>query len=72
MKTKTLRAILREELEDVGVRLRVTAYDPTYSILTIHFAPGSKPAALSIPYQRFDNRTEVSVPLRVVPGEQDV
>jgi hypothetical protein len=66
-----IRRRLRRELRE-AVRDATTATNPyrnTYSVLTIHFAEGSKPAAISIPYSPFENRTDINLPLRVVEEE---
>jgi hypothetical protein len=68
VKAAKLRRIVAEEMERVIVEgtLERPRYAGTFNTLEIRFAPGSEPAALSIPYQPWDNRTEISVPLKVV------
>ena len=49
-----------------AVEWATAAYRNTYSVLTIHFAEGSVPAAVSIPYQPFHNQTDLHLPILVV------
>jgi hypothetical protein len=59
MKAMKLRRIVREAVADAA--LTPGPYAAHYSVLTIHFAEGGDMKALSIPYQPFENRTDVSI-----------
>ena len=63
------REAAREAVDQFTFETREYA-NVTFSTLTIHFAEGSDPRSLSIPYQRFANRAEVSVPYRLVKVEE--
>jgi hypothetical protein len=66
---KRLRNIIAVTLAEV--RSIPAEYGPSYSVLTIRFAEGSDPQALSIPYKPWENRAEITVPLRVVEVGHD-
>jgi hypothetical protein len=62
---ESVQAAIDSQVE-VAVQMRTERYRNTVSTLTSHFAEGSNPRALAIPYQPFHNRTDISVPLKVV------
>ena len=72
MKREKVRTIIREELERAKAFSIPSEYPPHYSILTVHFADGSEPQAVSIPYKPFENRADVHLPIRVVKEPSDV
>lgn len=71
-KADAIRDIIREELERARAFKAPDAWsNETFSTLTIHFADGSEPRALSIPYQPWENRTDISIPYRLVKVDDD-
>ncbi len=65
-----VRRIVRQEI--AWSHEQPDPYPLTYSVLTIHFAEGSDMGALSIPYKPWENRTDISVPYRVVKADSNV
>jgi hypothetical protein len=72
---RTVKTELRNFARDVA-KATVQAVDEAgepysfgYSVLTIRFAEGSEPLAVSIPYLPNHNRTEINLDLRVVKAE---
>jgi hypothetical protein len=45
-------------------------YDFGYSVLTIRFAEGSEPMAISVPYTGPRSRAEINLPLKAIKVEQ--
>ena len=62
---EAVQETIKSQVSD-AVRGATDQYQHSYSVLTVHFAEGSTPAAVSIPYQPFHNRTDVHLPIRVV------
>lgn len=61
-KDRALAHVVRTAVRNTLMEDGVGRHDPTFHLLTVHFASGE---SVSIPYQPWNPRAEVSLPYRI-------